>query len=205
MLDFEPNQEPTLNVCDEFAPMICALVDGELEHSESRRLIQHLAQCQGCSDWMASIGAVDAALVQSLDARPETGVGSSPLVSSMGGNWLSRLVPLATAAAVLVGIGIVATPPGNPKLTAEQIATPINDLQFLYDQRERDQQTLLKMLELELRSFRLELAQLEELAADSSAESTRLDQMIDSLIKQVKHLESSISNFDTGVESENEN
>ena len=107
-------------------------------------------------------------------------------------NWFSvwRLIPLGVAATLLVCFGIAAWPNPQPvnanQILPEQIAGPMFELETLNNQKQRDQDLMLRTLGMDLRAMKLEISQLEP----GSEERERLETQIDLMIAKVRKFES---------------
>ena len=190
---------PNNQNCDDFEPMVSAMIDGELSRDEQGLLSSHLDDCVACRRLLTDFEAVDIAVetlapassLATLEKRTETFVltRQKPSLKS----WLSvwRLVPLAAVAALMVGMFLVTTNQTAPvataeQLTAEQFVKPMTDLNRINHQQQRDQDLMLRTLGMDLRSLKLELKQLENAAPE---ERLRLEQQIEKMLHRVEEFE----------------
>jgi anti-sigma factor RsiW len=198
------NNQP-LN-CENYEPLISAMIDGELESNERDELKSHLQNCVSCKQRVIAFECVDAAVeTLSQDSLPNRTAemdklrlpsavpfsmhlpttaprrAPSPLI------W--RLIPLAAAATLLICLAIAAWPYPKPA-SAEQISTaqivePMTELYRLNVQRQREQNLMLRTLDMDLRSMKLEINSLEP----GSAERLSLAARIDTMLENVRMLE----------------
>lgn len=190
---------PNNQNCDDFEPMVSAMIDGELSLDEQGLLSSHLDDCVACRRLLTDFEAVDIAVetlapassLATLEKRTETFVltRQKPSLKS----WLSvwRLVPLAAVAALMVGMFLVTTNQTAPvataeQLTAEQFVKPMTDLNRINHQQQRDQDLMLRTLGMDLRSLKLELKQLENAAPE---ERLRLEKQIEKMLHRVEEFE----------------
>ena len=196
--------------CERFGPLISAYVDDELKADEMSKLAVHLEQCADCRERMQVFSDItdsifDLADIPASVAKPKEVSArndverrknsernkSGWLVS--GGSSLLRLIPMATAATVVVGL-IVASLPSGDTLNAEEvdpekIAIPLAELELLHQEQRHSQEQMLQMFSLELRSLRLQLQVLgEDSDSNEEREAARIEaqQKIDSLIEKVE-------------------
>ena len=190
---------PNNQNCDDFEPMVSAMIDGELSLDEQGLLSSHLDDCVACRRLLTDFEAVDIAVetlapassLATLEKQTETFVltRQKPSLKS----WLSvwRLVPLAAVAALMVGMFLVTTNQTAPvataeQLTAEQFVKPMTDLNRINHQQQRDQDLMLRTLGMDLRSLKLELKQLENAAPE---ERLRLEKQIEKMLHRVEEFE----------------
>ena len=103
---------------------------------------------------------------------------------------LMRWVPLATAATILIALMVTTLPSNRSSVTAEQtaeqIARPLAELEIINADHRESQERMRKMLELDLRALKLELAQLDETDGDAvSSQKKRLEEHVNRLIVRV--------------------
>ncbi len=193
------NQHPNNDDCEQFEPMVSAMIDGELSPEEQTLLGDHLDDCESCQQLVHVFDGVNVA-VDSLSTascfelrttRTETFVVTRQKQSLK--NWLSvwRLVPLAGVAALLIGLFLVTAQPAQ-KATAEQpsleqFVKPLADLNRINHQQQRDQDMMLRTLEMDLRTLKLELQQLDN---TGSEDRDRFEKQIEAMLKRVQHFES---------------
>ena len=190
--------------CEVIEPLISAMIDGELVGQEQVQVEQHLEHCQACQLKANSFEQVDAAALL-LSARRVDTLGTldavDDVVTSKTTNvyvvsrdksslksWLSlgRLAVMAAAATIVVGFAISMFPNQQPatasQFSADEIVQPIQELQLIHRQQQRDQELMLKTLEMDLRALRLELNELDP----ESDERKNLASDIDAMIEKVK-------------------
>lgn len=193
--------------CELFEPLISASLDGELNSSELETLNKHLLRCQCCRQMAEDFAQGDLAVellgsenVSDLSttfatsgSHPETSVVIPTLETSQSRNsWFSvwRLIPVGVAATLLVCFGIAAWPNPQPvnanQILPEQIAGPMFELETLNNQKQQDQDLMLRTLGMDLRAMKLEISQLEP----GSEERERLKTQIDLMIAKVRNFES---------------
>ena len=180
--------------CDQFEPMVSAMIDGELSNEEQLLLGNHLERCESCRELTRDFESVNVA-VDSLAAATgsdhdskltETFVVTRQKQSLH--NWLSvwRLVPLAGVAALLIGLFIVATQPAPQasaeQFSAEQFVKPLSDLNRINQQQQRDQELMLRTLGMDLRTLKLELKQLDNAGSDRD----RIEEQIEAMLQRVQ-------------------
>jgi anti-sigma-K factor RskA len=192
--------------CEKFQILVSAMLDDELTPEEQTDLGQHLEQCDACRHLMNRFEAVNKGV--ELLSQPEhvpggiksklekTAVKTETFVVTRqkpsARDWLSvwRLIPLATAASVVFGLAFLATRTPEPvaaeQFSTEQFVKPVQELQFISEQQQRDQELMLKLLGMDLRSLRLELNQLDA----ESPERKKFSKRIDAMIERVREFES---------------
>lgn len=192
--------------CEPFEMFISSRLDDELTTDEQTLLDEHLQQCDSCQELVIRFQRVNAS-VESLShplshPQPQTDASNQPDQATetfvvtrnkpVLKDWLSvwRLIPATTAAMVLVGLIVFATRTPEP-IAAKQFSTdafvePVQQLQFISEQQQRDQDLMLRLLGMDLRSLRLELNQLD---ADSP-ERADFAKRIDAMIERVRNFES---------------
>ena len=179
--------------CRAYEPLISAMLDGELEPNKLTELENHVDRCPGCQAQLRAYEQVNAA-VDSLSQSGASPIDSNKFpskVQASGNNWLSawRLIPIATAATLLIGLGLTALPGPRP-VTADQInpqlfVQPMKDLHLINVQQQRDQELMLWTLGIDLRSLKLEINQLES----GSEERQNMADQIDAMIEKVQLFE----------------
>ena len=191
-----PNAE-----CQIYEPLISVMLDDELTTLEQEQLQSHLDSCRSCRKKLAGFSRVNDA-VSLLSRVPEDQWKSvtpngfenenfhieKPVKKRMAFSvW--RLIPLAVAATVLVCLAITMLPTPNPvtadQVTPEQIVRPIKELHMINLQQKRDQELMLRTLGMDLRSLRLEVAQI----APGSEEQQKLQIQINEMIEKVNQFE----------------
>ena len=188
--------------CEQFEPLVSAMLDGELADADLQTVNKHLAVCDSCRDLKKDFSTVDdgvrsmasdSAENQNGHTKTETFVVTRQKPSLK--SWLSvwRLVPLATVAALMIGLFIVTTNQTAPdaaaeQLTAEQFVKPMTELNRINRQQQRDQEMMLRTLSMELRSLKLELMQLENTGDEDRA---RLENQIEDILRRVEEFETS--------------
>ena len=198
------NNQP-LN-CENYEPLISAMIDGELESSERNELKSHLQNCAMCKQRLIAFERVDAAVEtlsqESVATRPAEidklrlpsavpfamhPPKTAPRRSKSAMIW--RLIPLAAAATLLICLGIAAWPYPKPanaeQISTAQIVQPMKELYLLNVQQQREQNLMLRTLDMDLRSMKLEINSLEP----GSAERINLAARIDTMLENVRMLE----------------
>ncbi len=178
--------------CEQFAPLISAMIDGELELDAAVQLNEHLESCQACQQRAARFRQLDGLVFQ--NSQPLSG---KPLAKTVVTKFsaaqphsltrtLMRWVPLATAAAILVGLMVATFPSSRSTVTAEQIARPLAELEMINADHRESQERMRKIMELDLRALKLELAQLDENNGEAvTTQKKQLEQHVDQLIERV--------------------
>ncbi len=199
-----PNAQHESNGCETFEPLVSALIDGELNESETDAVESHLQNCHACqqlkrsflilSNTIASQQIYEFEASQSFmeDMAPRNGI-SAPLPQKVPNeqrrHWsLPWLVPIAIAASLLIWGAISMIPEKTNSVdtaSVDSIAQPLADFQMINQQKQRDQQLMLKTMELELRSLRIELDQLDPNVATRDA----LAKQIEDMMHRVSHFE----------------
>lgn len=182
--------------CEQFEPLVSALIDGELSGSELELVNAHLADCQSCRELRDDFAGVDGCVVALASGPANEHITETFVVTRQKPvlkNWLSvwRLVPLATVAILMVGLFIVTTDQTAPEataeqLTAEQFVKPMTDLNRINQQQQRDQELMLRTLGMDLRSLKLELEQLENAGSEDRA---RFENQIEEMLDRVEQFE----------------
>lgn len=189
--------------CEQFEPLISAMLDGELDSTELESLRQHTDGCAACRSVIQEFENVNAAVL-SLSAAPRIDNlnssklnGSAALVlpkppqkksPSKSPRKLWRLIPIAVAATLLVCLAITALPgPGSAaaQMQPDQIVEPMKDFLISNYRQQQDQELMLRTLDWDLRTLKLELNQL----ADGSEERVNLESQIDVMIAKIKLFE----------------
>ena len=179
--------------CEQFAPLISAMIDGELELDASVQLNEHLESCETCQQRAATFRELDSLVFQSADPCSGEPV---PMVAPLKfqakvqprsfSQTMMRWLPLATAAAILVGLMVTTFPSNRSTVTAEQIARPLAELEMINADHRESQERMRKMMELDLRALKLELGQLDEGGGEAVAsQKKQLEQHLDQLIERV--------------------
>jgi hypothetical protein len=189
---------PNEQNCDQFEPMVSALIDNELSPDEHSILNDHLDQCDSCRQLMRDFESVNSS-VDSLSFAPSVDRANSQLETFVVtrqkqslNNWLSvwRLVPLAGVASLLIGLLLVTAQPAPEataeQLTLEQFVKPMTDLNRINHQQQRDQELMLRTLGMDLRSLKLELIQLENAGPE---DRTRFENQIEEMLSRVEQFE----------------
>lgn len=187
--------------CEQFEPLVSAMMDGELSGEELDSVKSHLAVCESCRQLQGDFEAVNHSVVAMVNdavhsARENNSYTETFVVTRQKqslGNWFSpwRLVPLAAVAALMVGLFIVTTNQTAPEATAEQLTPeqfvkPMTDLNRINHQQQRDQELMLRTLGMDLRSLKLELKQLENAGPE---ERTRFENQIEEMLTRVEQFE----------------
>ena len=180
----------------EFEPMISALVDDELADEQKSKVIFHLANCESCQALHDDFHKVDS-LVQFSDERiprrPQQQIKSRNLDATTESIRIvstSRFVPAAVAATLLMCFCVffVQDQPAeaNP-VSPEEVAQPMSELHSLNKQQRRDQELMLKVLGMDLRTLKLEIAQL----PNHSQERISLTQQVDMMLQKIRTFKTS--------------
>ena len=186
--------------CQIYEPLVSVLLDGELTEKENQQLQQHLCGCHGCRRLLDEFSQVDEA-VELLSAGPNRAATFDDFSSNRADSHIDRpakkrlafsvwrLIPLAVAATVLVCLGITMLPTPNSvtakQVSPEEVVRPIKELHLINLQQQRDQELMLRTLKMDLRSLRLEIAQLES----GSEEQTVMKNQIDAMIEKINQFE----------------
>jgi hypothetical protein len=188
--------------CKIYEPLVSVMLDDELTQTEQERLQVHLDRCPSCQHLLDTFSQVDESVgllsgVPTERVKTINLVGSDRSVSNHKppakkrlafSAW--RLIPLAVAATILVCLGITMLPTPNPvtaeQVSPEEVVRPFKELHLINLQQQRDQELMLRTLGMDLRSLRLEIAQLET----GSEEQENLKQQINAMIEKVKQFES---------------
>jgi anti-sigma factor RsiW len=169
------------------------MIDGELESDSADQLNAHLEVCETCRRRTATYRQLDSLIFR--DAVPKPGE-SLPKVSAFSKQHpieshgltrtMMRWVPLATAAAILVGLMVTTFPDNRSTVTAEQIARPLAELEIINADHRESQERMRKMMELDLRALKIELSQLDEGDGEAiAAQKQQLEQHVNQLIERV--------------------
>lgn len=184
--------------CEQIEMLISADLDGELNFDESTRIKTHLSGCKSCAQVRANYLQIN----RSIDDLGATDAGrhllDQPSVNELTSstNWVWRLVPFGLAASLVIAFGFMLVPSQPTPVNAQEIVRPFADVVEINQQAERDQQIMLKTLELELRSLRLELAQITQ----QDDRGAKLDARLMELINKVNQFEYSNHLEHTGDE-----
>ncbi len=193
--------------CEPFEELISADLDNDLTAIESEQLSDHLSVCVSCQNLKREFQSLNG-LVAGLGLATEPIAdfeqkASGPLAGSGiairksaarvagGERFWWRAIPLGLAVALLVTICVVVWPTGSRVEAAEAISVPMLEVAKMNQQAELDQQLMVKMLEFELRSLRLELSQV---AGDPELQML-LDQRLSELISRVKTFQTNMNPF----------
>ena len=181
--------------CHVFEPLVSVMLDGELTQVEQEHVQKHLDGCPSCQRLLVGFSQVDQAVGILSDVPEHQQVAKDadlflkrPVKKRLTFSvW--RLIPLAVAATVLICLGITMLPTPTPvtadQVTPEQIVRPIKELHLINLQQKRDQELMLRTLGMDLRSLRLEVAQLES----GSEEQEKLESQINAMIEKVNQFE----------------
>ena len=186
--------------CEQFEPLVSAMLDGELSGAELQSVNEHLAVCDSCRKLERDFGAVDDGVSLKLNRPADSQNGHTetfvvtrqkPSLKSWFSVW--RLVPMATVAALMVGLFIVMTNQTAPdaaadQITPEEFVKPMAELNRINRQQQRDQEMMVRTLSMELRSLKLELKQLENAGAEDRA---RFENQIEDILRRVEKFEAS--------------
>ncbi|WP_075082227.1 zf-HC2 domain-containing protein [Mariniblastus fucicola] len=183
--------------CEDFEPLVSAMIDGELSASELLLVNGHLEGCESCRRLRAEFVTLDASIsLQTLAGEERENTLTETFVVTRQKqsirNWMSvwRLIPLAGVAALMIGLFLVTThsaPQATAEqLTPEQFVKPMTDLNRINHQQQRDQELMLRTLGMDLRSLKLELKQLENTGPE---DRTRFENQIEAMLKRVEQFE----------------
>jgi hypothetical protein len=191
--------------CEDFEPLISAMIDGELEPDELAYTQSHVDDCACCQAKVTSFENVDRAMFL-LSSKVESSAEFSDATStdqrqtevfvvsrekSSLKDWISpwRLVPLGAAAALLIGVGMTMFPQPQPvtanQFSPEQYVQPMKELYQINVQQQRDQELMLRTLGMDLRALKLELQQLES----GSTDHENLAQQVDVMLEKVRQFD----------------
>jgi negative regulator of sigma E activity len=193
--------------CEIFEPLISAMLDGELTETEQNELLAHLDECSTCRAQVQAFQNVDQAVSsmnstaiayeESLEKTKSTdrlsngklSVDRSIVAHPSTWSWW-RVIPLAVAASLLAILSITIingpTPAKADQVTPEQIVKPMKELHLINLQQQRDQELMLRTLGMDLRSLKIEIAQLEP----GSPERKLLTEQVEAMIEKVRLFES---------------
>ena len=192
--------------CESYEPLISAMIDGELETVERNDLNSHLQNCATCKQRVIAFEQVDAAIATlSHDSGfAETPACATPYATAKPPfdmrppksaaprkkqRLIWRLVPIAAAATLLIGLAIATwsnpQPASAEPISSSQFVEPMKELHLLNRGKQRFQGVMLQTLDLDLRTLKLELNLLE---TDPAARESFAEQ-IDAMIEKVKLLE----------------
>ena len=181
--------------CHVFEPLVSVMLDGELTQVEQEHVQKHLDGCPNCQQLLVGFSQVDQAVGMLSDvpdhhqAAKDADLFLERPVKKRLAFSVWRLIPLAVAATVLICLGITMLPTPTPvtadQVTPEQIVRPIKELHLINLQQKRDQELMLRTLGMDLRSLRLEIAQLES----GSQEQEILESQINAMIEKVNQFE----------------
>lgn len=179
--------------CERFAPLISEMIDGELDLEAGTGLNEHLQSCETCQRRAAIFRELDSLVFQSAGPQPGESLPNrapvkvaAPIRPRSWTRAMMRWVPLATAAAILVGLMVATFPTNRSTVTAEQIARPLAELEMINADHRDSQERMRKMMELDLRALKLELAQLDESDGEAiAAQKKQLEHHVNQLIVRV--------------------
>lgn len=182
--------------CEQFEPLVSALIDGELSGSELELVNEHLADCQSCRELRDDFTSVDGCVATLASDTANEKITETFVVTRQKPslkNWISvwRLVPLAAVATLMIGFFVVTADQTAPEATAEQLTPeqfvkPMTDLNRINQQQQRDQELMLRTLGMDLRSLKLELKQLENAGPEDRA---RFENQIKEMLDRVEQFE----------------
>lgn len=184
--------------CEQFEPLVSAMLDGELSPTELDQVNNHLAKCDSCRQLRNKFASVDKSVLRlgEFDCPTDQGSITETFVITRQKpelkNWLSvwRLVPVAAVAALSIGMFLVISHPASKatadQLTPEQFVKPMTDLNRINQQQQRDQELMLRTLGMDLRSLKLELNQLENAGSE---DRVRLENQIEEILNRVEQFE----------------
>lgn len=143
--------------CEEMAERLSAWLDGELEEEEVPSLLEHLRACPDCRALKERFEAVDRLATRSCI---QFGSGLRERIE----NALQRKKPrftlprvLSTAASVLIFIVLFLAIlfPRNREADAKLVTERVGALETMNNQALKEQETVLKTLEWELKAMKL--------------------------------------------------
>lgn len=187
--------------CDEYAELLSARQDGELDAAEAALLDDHLRECPDCVTMARRLAKVDF-IIDSTD-RVASGPGSLPhlalreriedalrerieerlgrIVSPSGRRVGARAVQFAAAALILIAVSLVILITSD-QADAGLIAPHVTGLEEADDETIKNQNALLDTLEWDLNAMRLEVR-----CADLDKQSSsKLLERIDALLQEVE-------------------
>ena len=118
---------------------------------------------------------------------------SKPIEMAERGRSLMRWVPVAAAASVLAGLGMIAMTPGT-ELTAEEFVEPAAEVQLMHRQRELNQELLVNTLDFDLRALRRELSLLGTDNPNEDEQKQKIAESLEQLIQKVNRLKTPSKN-----------
>lgn len=182
--------------CKCYEPLISAMLDDELNSSELLELNAHLSQCSACRELAGVFSQVNVGIGH-LSLQPTT-IAVAPVTPTKhkldrphakSPLTMWRMLPLAVAATLLVCLTIVSWPNSTPanaeQITPAQFIEPMTDLHVLNFEKQKAQDLMLRTLNMDLRSLRIELSQMNSSAEDREIFASQIDAMI----KKVESLE----------------
>lgn len=176
--------------------LISAAIDGELDREESKLLEAHLNDCAICSQRMKAFKQIDClAKSQNVSffangksvelAKMEKKV-SSKFGNSFSLRWWQTALALASVVLVAFSLSWILNVDDVPR---DSGMYSLGLMKVINEQIEEDHQSMLELLQLELRMLKLEAAN----SQLPSEESERLDQRIRDLIRKSEQLKFKLS------------
>ena len=179
--------QPNKIQCEASEELISASLDEELTIEERLQLEDHLATCATCREMESRLTGVNRLLQQSRsDMSVSSGLGllgrsGAPAVnaSAVGtANWRSNWIGVAAAAAIILLV-TAATLIRSPEVAANPMLGPLTEARQISAQQRNVQETVLQTMEWELRTLKLQLAELEADPAIEQKLTNRLQRLLD--------------------------
>ncbi len=190
------------STCEIFEPLISGMIDGELTRQEHEKLRGHLDACSQCAEQLKAFEMADRVIRVQPRVRSDLSAVSLSGLNSLAKSksakpatnqptiWTPlRLIPLASAAVLLLALGIMVANDSKTatadQVTPAQIVEPMKDLFMINQQLHQDQQLMLRTLGMDLRLLKVEIGQLEP----GSSERQRLSERLDAMVEKVRTFE----------------
>lgn len=167
--------------CEEFAEMLSAWIDGELEQGELSRLEKHLETCQACQDLKRRLEAVDRLAIkhsgppESREMKPSFNI--EPAKKSESG-W-RRLTSLAVAALVLIAVSLVIIATGDRAEARRSAAENLTALKVTNQEAAQGQEAVLKSFIWDLNAMKMDVCYSDLEGENAQSLLNRIDALLD--------------------------
>lgn len=191
-----------MSACEEFGPLISAMLDDELSTDERSRVDQHLHACSACRRRSKVFAELDrlaspAAPVPSSDWRDNIGRRVRIRQRKQRLSWAATYVAAAVVLIAMIGTilhfrransGRVVVDPGAAIVNREQatiqktennVIGPLETLQIVSRQEQRTYDAMRRLMEWDLRALKLELKQMELTPDQVEQLSSRIEMLIE--------------------------
>ncbi|MHC4945790.1 MAG: zf-HC2 domain-containing protein [Planctomycetota bacterium] len=167
--------------CEQFAEMLSAWLDDELEADEQAALEAHLADCPACRALKRRFQAVDELATKS-ETLTDSGIAGRR-TSGQPAPWLGmslrRAASIAAAALILIAVSLFILATGDRSEARRAATENLAALNAMNQEAYKDQDAVLKSLEWDLNAMKLTVrcSELDEKSAEALL--GRIDQLLE--------------------------